>query len=268
MSGGQPRPHADMLCLALEVVKRLAEYTTRIAIAGSLRRGKATVGDIEIVCQPDFQHLPSGRSGFIHFKQNAVNWACDRLREDVVFEPRLNSNSNPQSWGDQQKWFRYQGVNVDLYSVLPGYSWGRELLIRTGPLDANTCLVTRQGVTNRQGIRGVCPEPFQFANRELYAGDVHVPTPEEKDVFAALKLPYIAPPLRAAATYQKWADRWAYREMPTEWGDDNPGQGWVGAPDVGGCVWLPVIEDGVERIDPTPRVLRFVKVGAQEQAAS
>lgn len=52
MSDGEKRPHADMLAVALEVRGLLALACTRIAIAGSVRRGKALVGDIEIVAQP------------------------------------------------------------------------------------------------------------------------------------------------------------------------------------------------------------------------
>src|SRR5262245_13303597 len=121
-----------MLCLALEVVKLLAPYCARIAIAGSIRRGKATVGDIEIVCEPDYQPLPTG-SGFLVMKQNGLNWICEALRRDGVFEQRYRLDGNLSAWGDQMKHARYKGVNLDLFMVLPGYSWGREILIRTGP---------------------------------------------------------------------------------------------------------------------------------------
>lgn len=266
MSGGQAKPHAEMLALALEVIALLAEGCKRITIGGSLRRGKAMVGDIEIVCQPDFQALAATRSAFILTKQNAVNHACDHLRYHDIFQPRLNNKGNPQSWGDQQKWFRYKGVNVDLYSVLPGYSWGRELLIRTGPGDANAVLVTRDKVRNREGHVGVLPEPYQFRERELYAGEIRVETPEEKDVFHALGLPYIAPPLRSVEMYQRWAGRRA-DPLPDEWlkkyGSRN--RGWVGAPDYGNDVWLP---GQVGRVEDKPRLLELVKIEEVELAAS
>ena len=40
------------------LVKRLGPYTRRIEIAGSLRRQKAYVGDIEIVCIPRIARAP------------------------------------------------------------------------------------------------------------------------------------------------------------------------------------------------------------------
>ncbi len=256
MSSGQPRPHAEMMPLAVEVVKLLAPYCTRIAVGGSLRRGKAMVGDIEIVCQPDEQALPSGRKGFIQIKQNATNWICDRLREDNVFEPRLNSNSNPQSWGDQQKWFRYKGVNVDLYAVLPGFSWGREMVIRTGPGDANGALVTKVGTRNRDGHWGILPTGFQFQNRELWKDGILFPTPEEYHLFAALDLPYIPPPLRSVEMYQRWRNR--KREIPQLFAKahgGDPGRVSVDIPYVeGDGIWLPATSGGVYR---QPRFLNI-----------
>lgn len=255
-----------MLRLAIEVVKLLAPYTTRIAVAGSLRRGKALVGDIEIVCQPDEQFLPTGGKGFIEIRQNGLNWRCNRLREKQIFEPRLNSNGNPQSWGDQQKWFRYQGVNVDLYAVLPGYSWGREMVIRTGPGDANGVLVTNVGARNRDGHWGVLPKQFKFQNRELYVGDMCIPTPEEKDVFAALDMPYIPPPLRSVEMYQRWAARRALRELPTPKAE-SPRLMMAQDSRFGDDIWLPVATGDVARVDPQPRFLN-VRVGLQEKVAS
>jgi hypothetical protein len=108
MSNGQPRPHAEMMFLALEVLRLLAPYCARIAIAGSLRRGKELVGDIEIVAQGKRMELPTPESKLFRLIQDGLQWRCDQLRIDGVFEPRLNSNSNPQSWGEQQKWCRYR----------------------------------------------------------------------------------------------------------------------------------------------------------------
>lgn len=256
MSSGEPRPHAEMMRLAVEVCRLLAPYCTRIAVGGSLRRGKAMVGDIEIVCQPDEQPLPAGAKGFITFKQNAANWICDRLREQNVFEPRPNHLGNPQSWGDQQKWFRYKDVNVDLYAVLPGFSWGRELVIRTGPGDANGVMVTKVGTRNRDGHFGILPTGYQFQNRELYRGEILIPTPEEKDVFAALDLPYIPPPLRSVELYQRWAARRPGRKQPTR-GAESGGLMTLKSSLFGDDVWV----NGQQRF-------LNVRIGAEELIAS
>ncbi len=216
MSSGQPRPHAEMMRLAVEVCRLLAPYCTRIAVGGSLRRGKAMVGDIEIVCAPDEMPLPTGgRNGFLQLKQNGVNWICDRLRDENVFEPRLNPQGNPESWANRHKRAYYKGAKLDLFMVLPDRSWGYTMLLRTGPGDANGVLVTKLGVRNRDGNLGILPEEYKFFEGELWLGQqAHIPTPEEKDVFAALDLPYIPPPLRSVELYQRWAARRANRGQP------------------------------------------------------
>lgn len=259
MSSGQAKPHAEMLTLALEVVALLAASCTRIAIGGSLRRGKAMVGDIEIICQPDVQHLPSSKGGFILLKQEAVNWMCNRLRDEQVFQPRLNMSGHPESWADRHKRAWYKGVKLDLFIVQADRSWGYTMLLRTGPGDANNVLVTRDGVRNHEGNQGVCPEPYQFRDGDLHVGDKRIETPKEQDVFAALGMPYIAPPLRNVASYQLWASRRANRALPDKWRERyavEP-QGWVGAPSYGNDVWF----------DGQPRLLELVKVEQKERVA-
>jgi hypothetical protein len=78
-------------------------------------------------------------------------------------------------------------------------------------------LVTREGQVNKNGDRGILPKPFEFRERELYKADTHLPTPEEGDVFEALGLPYIPPPMRSVGMYQNWAARRDRRERPTAW---------------------------------------------------
>lgn len=228
MSSGESRPHAEMLSLAMEVIELFAPYCTRIAVAGSLRRGKPTAGDIEIVCQPAFQPLPT-KGGFLHIQQNAINWICDSLRQRDVFEPRLNLNGNPQAWGDRHKRAFYRGVPLDLFIVLPDRSWGWTMMLRTGPGEANGVLVTNEGIRNHDGNQGILPTGFRFSEGELYLRENHIPTPEEPDVFEALGLPYIAPPLRTVEMYQRWANRRPYRQHCYD-ADGVMCSNWVGAP--------------------------------------
>ena len=266
MSGGQAKPHAEMLKLALEVIALLGESCTRIAVGGSLRRGKKDIGDIEIICQPDFQPLPTAKGGFIRIKQNAVNWMCDSLRDQQIFQPRLNMTGNIEAWADRHKRAWYKGVKVDLFIVLPDRSWGYTMLLRTGPGDANQALVTREGVYNREGNRGICPQPYEFRDGDLHVGEQRIETPEEKDVFAALGLPYIAPPLRSVEMYQRWAGR-RVDPYPEEWLKlfESRARGWVGAPDYGNDVWLPGV---VGRIENQPQLLELVKREGEAQGAA
>lgn len=256
VSSGEPRPHAEMLRLAIEVVKLLAPYCTRIAVAGSIRRGKAMVGDIEIVCAPAELPLPTGgRRGFLQVKQNGVNWICDRLRAEQVFEPRLNPQGNPESWADRHKRAWYKGAKLDLFIVLPDRSWGYTMLLRTGPSDANGVMVTKEGVRNRDGHLGILPKGYQF-NNGLWLGDIAIHTPEEKDVFAALDLPYIPPPLRSVELYQRWAARRKDRALPTP-AAESPRLMTCKDYGFGDDIW----------IEGQPKILN-IKVGIEERAVS
>lgn len=186
MSDGTKRPHSEMLTLALAVRGLLAMACTRIAIAGSIRRGKELVGDIEIVCQP---------AGNLLYRQ------LDALLARGDLEQRRKSNGTLLAWGERYRAAVYQGAALDVFIVLPDRPWGVTFVLRTGPGEANEALVTQQGVVSRHGVRGIMPRGLQMEGGVLWRDRVRVETPEEADVFAAVGLPYIAPPQRSAATY-------------------------------------------------------------------
>lgn len=156
----------------------------------------------------------------------------------------------------------YKGAKLDLFIVQPDRSWGYTMLLRTGPGDANGVLVTKLGVRNHEGLYGILPSGYQFREGELWRGDVHLPTPEEKDVFAALDMPYIPPPLRSVEMYQRWAARRSLRKLPTP-SAEHPRLLTLKDCRFGDDIWLPG--------DPQPRFLN-VKVGMaqmrEEQIAS
>jgi DNA polymerase/3'-5' exonuclease PolX len=52
MSDNEKRPYAQMMTIARAVVERLRPACQRIEIAGSLRRHRPMVGDIEICAIP------------------------------------------------------------------------------------------------------------------------------------------------------------------------------------------------------------------------
>lgn len=192
---------------ALEVIDLLAPYATRITIGGSIRRGKASVGDMEIICQSDVQDLPVGRKGFIKVpKTPAISWICERLNEEGVFDKRLNINGKPIAWAKERyKAAVYKGIALDIFIVTPPRQWGVIHLIRTGPGDANEVLVTQQGRRTTQGDTGILPAHLKFEDGQLWQNGTVLETPEESDVFKALLFPYIPPPNRDVYRYQRAA---------------------------------------------------------------
>jgi len=198
-------PLAEARGLAAEVVDLLAPFCERIEIAGSIRRGRATIGDLEIVAlprlveerQPDL--FGNGKPSTV----NLLDQRCDALREQGVFGTRVDKNGRPR-WGSGLKWSAYRGVNLDLFGV-SGLTaqWGLILLIRTGSADfshrfvtpaapaAQTLWLGPAGAKRRH--RGWLPPGFSVERGALWAGGALVPTPEETDCFDAVGREFVAP---------------------------------------------------------------------------
>lgn len=189
-------PLAQATALALEVVGMLGDFCERIAMGGSIRRGRTDIGDIEIVAKPYFEG-----------KTNLLNIRLDQLLKDGVLSQRLNKNGHRIAWANRVRCAMYKGFALDVFIVLPDRQWGPTMVIRTGPGDANAALVTKIDVLNRQfDVMGVCPVGMQFKDGAIWGdgGSPYLDTPEEADVFAALGLPWIPPHLRTPGMYRRW----------------------------------------------------------------
>jgi hypothetical protein len=193
---------ADAQALAQQFVDRIAPHCVRVEIAGSIRRGKSSVGDIEIVAQTE------------RMMDDALDQHIEHLSASGEFTPHL-ANDKARAWGARYKAGWFAGRRLDLFIVRPDREWGVTFLIRTGPGDANKELVTRRLY---QGDGGITPAHLAFEDGALWrlpyefphtitgrvpVGSVRIPTPEETDVFEQLGLPYIQPEDRAASEYHR-----------------------------------------------------------------
>ncbi len=190
MTGAKQRiPLAQAEYLAAELVALLSPACVRIEVAGSIRRRKATVGDVELVMVPkleaemDMFGLKPGGS------RNLLDELADALFVSGTLEARQDINGRPR-WGSRYKAAMYRGFAVDLFSVLQPAQWGTIFLIRTGSAKFSHRLVTQR----RQG--GCMPAWMQERDGALWSHGEMVPTPEETDVFAALGLPFVPPEQR------------------------------------------------------------------------
>ena len=179
-------PLAEAERLATELVELLSPVCERIEVAGSSRRRKATVGDVEIVCIPmveaetDMFGLESGGS------RNLFDERCEELVMSGQLDKRRDIHGRPH-WGARSKAALYRGFACDLFAVLPPAQFGTIFLIRTGSSEFSHRLVTQR----RQG--GCMPEWMQQRDGLLWSNGSPVPTPEEGDVFAALGLSWVEP---------------------------------------------------------------------------
>ncbi|GAI89437.1 unnamed protein product, partial [marine sediment metagenome] len=140
-----------------EVIKRLAPYCKKIQVAGSIRRRKAIVHDI------DFVLIPSDLWNLQH--------------EITGLGPARVS-------GEKLKRVNYNGVQVDLYFASE-QTWATLLLIRTGSTESNmrlAWLAKKRGWRLKASGDGLFNE-----NGERIAGD------SEESIYQALDLPYQRP---------------------------------------------------------------------------
>lgn len=143
--------------IADQVIARLAPYCQKIEVAGSIRRRRPLVRDIDIVL------IASDSWG--------LNTAIGRLGRQVLV-------------GDKLKRVNYNGTQVDLYFATEK-TWATLLLIRTGSKENNIRLCTR---ARKKGWRLAASGRGLFNEKgERVAGDT------EQSIYQALGLPYQEP---------------------------------------------------------------------------
>lgn len=198
MSTGQRISLIEGRRLAVEIVQLLRGACERIEVAGSLRRNSPDVGDIELVAIPkviaggtDLFGDPTEPTDLLH------DLALDLIGKGT-FEPRLASDGK-QAIGKRYKRLLFKGFPLDLFAVNPPAQWGVIFTIRTGPADFSKRLVTGVEFGGHMPARRRVQEGALWESRGPFDSNPHpimVPTPEEKDFFAALGLNWIEPEAR------------------------------------------------------------------------
>jgi DNA polymerase/3'-5' exonuclease PolX len=168
----QKIPLADAMPLAVALMNLLAPACERIMIAGSLRRQKAEIGDIEIVLIPKLTPVPDLFGEATGIYENALDGPLAAL-------PTLKR-------GDRYKQVLWQGMQADLFICTPE-TWGCIATIRTGSADFTHWLVTDK---NRGGAK---PGHLKFRDGRLWIGSEPLDTSEEAYLFARLDLDWVAP---------------------------------------------------------------------------
>ena len=172
MSKGEKLPRAVMLPIAQHIVDVLGDYCQRIEIAGSLRRERPLVGDIELVAIPQYEKDLFGIAD---------------LSRNLLKHFLVQKGVNMPKFGDKYIQFMYGSHKVDLFMPTPE-TWGSIFTLRTGSHEFNMWLMTV-----RSGQVGVRFEDGRLLRR--YNGEL-IPTPEESDVFEHLKLEVVPPNMR------------------------------------------------------------------------
>jgi DNA polymerase/3'-5' exonuclease PolX len=160
--------------IACAVVEKLRPYCAQIEIAGSLRRQRSEIGDIEIVAQP-LEYVP-----------------------DLLGEPTEIHSLDLYAWTDlgvmgkgghkyKQIWLDGSNIQLDLFIVTPPAQWGVIFLQRTGNDE-----FSHKFVTSKQ-YGGMKPACYSIRDGAVWCGARLVETPTERDLFKLFDVKYIPP---------------------------------------------------------------------------
>jgi DNA polymerase/3'-5' exonuclease PolX len=155
--------------MAEKIVGELEPLCHRIEIAGSIRRGRPFVNDIDLVCIPKDMGALRAR---------CVRNAYEIRGRDAVLSVELAT-------GVQLDVFTAWPEERDLVAFRPS-NWGSVLLCRTGSKEHNMylCQRSKELGLHWNPARGVMKHTI---------GDEIVACAEEADIFAALKMPWLRP---------------------------------------------------------------------------
>ncbi|MFI6496073.1 DNA polymerase/3'-5' exonuclease PolX [Nonomuraea typhae] len=147
------------MALAEQVIGSLSDLTDRIAYAGSLRRMKDTIGDIDVLAVAPVEIM-------------------ERFRSRPYVAEVIAA-------GDKKTSVRTTaGVQVDL-RVVPAESWGAAMQYFTGSKEHN---VTIREIAVKKG--------WKLSEYGLFEGERVIAAESEEDIYAALGMQYVPPPMR------------------------------------------------------------------------
>ncbi len=176
MSAGVKVPYAEAVEAANELVKILEPHFERLEIAGSIRRKKEYVGDIELV-------------GILRGIKFGLFGITETTPIEEIFKPMGQLGYQPIKAGNKYIQFAAKDIrkpNVDLFLCTPE-KWGCILMMRTGSDEFSHKMVTKQS----QG--GWCPDNMRFLDGRLLRDGNFLDTPEEMDVFREIGMAYVNP---------------------------------------------------------------------------
>lgn len=184
-------PYGEGFALAYALRASLAPYCERLEMAGSLRRRKAEIGDIELVAIPKMMETRLDLFG----ESRAVVSRLDDVLAEMQY-PILKSGSRYKQFGLPQ------GITCDLFLQPDPATWGVNFTIRTGSADFAQWLVTDRR------LGGAKPGFLTIRDALVWHGGEIVPTPEEEDFFRVLGVKWIEPERRTAGAWGKATQRW------------------------------------------------------------
>lgn len=170
------RPLAHMRHIADALAAKLAGVCTRVEVAGSIRRDKPMIGDIELCVIPPMQGDLFG----------VESPDLDALTRHMDAWPIAYNKQ-----GDRYRQFTFDmpgaaPITVDLFLANPD-NYGYILMLRTGSWE-----FSKRMVSPREW-GGMKPEHIRVADGVVYEYGAAVAVPDEERLFALWGMDYIEP---------------------------------------------------------------------------
>ena len=153
---------------AIDLAEMLRPFCERIEIAGSIRRKRSYVKDIELLCVSKV--WSSQDLGGLATNGYELDLKLDELVVDGSVLKKRPNKAGRYTYGEQNKLLTHvpSGIPVDIFSV-PPTNWGMALVVRTGPKEMNIRMMARfkelgmrghayGGVTDQEGTELRCPD--------------------------------------------------------------------------------------------------------------
>lgn len=206
MGGSVRMPLDEARELAEEVAWLLAPCCLRWAIAGSVRRRRPDVGDVEIVAIPRLgEPAPDLFGEPVGLGADLLGIHCRALLDEGLFAARPDVNGHT-AIGTRYKRLLYRDTPLDLFTATAA-NWGQILAIRTGPGPFSKQLMS----SRLQG--GWLPVGVRSEGGHMWRGQTAIETPEEADVFALAGAPVLEP-WRRTDTVRLVAGAWRETDWP------------------------------------------------------
>ncbi len=189
MSFGKQVPLRIAQPIANRLVERLSPSCQRIEVAGSIRRGRPTVGDMEILCVP-LATTNADMFGVPYGTLSQLDEAIEKLMASSSWSWDRHQPRQGQKW--KRLLYEPHDLVCDLF-VTTLRAWATTLMVRTGPGPFSQHLMStalRMGYHFADGfLLHAHPGPCQDGPE--CARIIEAPT--EESVFEALKLPWRGP---------------------------------------------------------------------------
>jgi DNA polymerase/3'-5' exonuclease PolX len=158
--------YSKALDIAQAVVEQLRPHTERIEIAGSIRRKKPEVKDIEVVCIPN----PYDTGLFENGLASVVNrWQKVKGELPCKYTQRILP----------------EGIKLDLFFAVPE-NWGLIYAMRTGSAEYSSRVLGN----------GWVKSGYHSINGMLNNGTHIIEVREEEDLFRLIGIPWVEPEKR------------------------------------------------------------------------